>query len=155
MITAKDIMSTEIISVKLDTPVKEMARIMAEKRVRCLPVFDDENRLMGVVTEEDLVHQDARVHFPTFFHFLESYIVLPTSLKKFEEDLKKAVGSRAEEVMDTNYPTVYPHSILSEIASRMVEKDLEYVLVVDEGELVGIITRADVVRTLAEGEEAR
>lgn len=154
-ITAKTIMTSDIVSVRTDTPVTELAGLMAGKRLRAVPVFDPQDQLVGVVTEEDLVHQDARVHYPTFFHFLEGYIMLPGSMKKFENDLKKAVGATAEEVMDTSYPVAGLDSDISEIATRMVEKDYEYVLVVDDGVLQGIITRTDVVRALAQGEPAQ
>ncbi len=150
-ITAKTIMTSDIVSVRTDTPVTEVARLMADNRLRAVPVFDEQDVLVGVVSEEDLVHQDARVHYPTFFHFLEGYIMLPGSLKKFESELKKAVGATAGEVMDTSYPTASPDSDISEIATSMVDKDYEYVLVVSDGALQGIITRADVVRALAQG----
>lgn len=148
-VTARNIMSSEIISAKTDTPISEVARLMADNRLRAVPIFDEQDQLVGVVSEEDLVHQDARVHYPTFFHFLESYIMLPGSMKKFESDLKKAVGATAGEVMDTTYPTTEPDSDISEIASILVDKDYEYILVVEEGALTGVITRADIVRALA------
>jgi CBS domain-containing protein len=148
-ITARTIMSTNIFSARTDTPVSELAGLMAENRLRAVPIFDEQEQLIGVVTEEDLVHQDARVHYPTFFHFLEGYIMLPGSLKKFENELQKAVGATAGEVMDTRYPTAGPDSDINEIATRMVEKDHEYILVVDDGTLIGVITRADIVRALA------
>ena len=94
-ITARTIMSTNIFSARTDTPVSELAGLMAENRLRAVPIFDEQEQLIGVVTEEDLVHQDARVHYPTFFHFLEGYIMLPGSLKKFENELQKAVGATA------------------------------------------------------------
>ncbi len=151
---ARDIMTTEIIKVRTHTPVRELAKIMWEKKLRCLPVFDEDERLVGVVTEEDLVHQDARVHFPTFFHFLDSYIMLG-STKKYEEELKRAVGSKAEDLMEIKFPRVRPESDITEIASKMVEKDWEYVMVMDEEKLEGIITRNDIIRHLASEGESR
>jgi CBS-domain-containing membrane protein len=148
-VTARDIMSPDIISARTDTPVSELARLMADNRLRAVPIFDQQDQLVGVVSEEDLVHQDARVHYPTFFHFLEGYIMLPGSMKKFESDLQKAVGATAEEVMDTKYPTARPSSDITEIATILVDKDYEYILVVDGGTLAGLITRADIVRALA------
>ncbi len=148
---ASSVMSRHVVSVSPDTPVREVARMMAEKRLRAVPVLDKEGNLLGVVSEKDLVHQDARVHFPTFFHFLEGYIMLPGSLKRFEKELRQAVGATAGEVMDTDYPVIDPDGDLSEVATCMVEKDCEFLLVMREKELLGIITRADLVRFLAEG----
>ena len=149
MKAARDIMSRDVITVGLEATVKEMAQAMVENRIRCLPVVDEEGRVLGVVDEEDLVHQDARVHFPTFIHFLESYIMLPTSIKRFEKELRQAVGAKAAEVMESDFHAVSPLDSVEEVATLMVEKDLEYVLVLEEGRLQGVITRADILRTLA------
>ena len=149
MKAAREIMNPEPITVGPDASVTEMAAIMVDNRIRCLPVVDEEGRLLGVVDEEDLVHQDARIHFPTFIHFLESYIFLPSSLKRFEKELRQAVGSKAREVMEKDIPRVNPLQSVEEIATLMLEKDLEYVLVVEEGRLLGVITRGDILRTIA------
>jgi len=134
-----------------ETPVKDIAQMMLDNRIRCLPVVDEEGRVLGVVDEEDLVHQDAKIHFPTFIHFLESYIMLPSSLKRFQKELRQAVGSAAQDVMEEEYEAVSPLDTVEEVATLMVDKDLEYVLVVEDDRLRGVITRADILKTLAEG----
>ncbi len=151
MKAVRDIMSGEVITVGLEATVKEMAQMMVENRIRCLPVVDEEGRVLGVVDEEDLVHQDARVHFPTFIHFLESYIMLPTSLKRFEKELRQAVGATAGEVMEKDFQAVSPLDSVEKTATLMVEKDLEYVLVLEDERLQGVVTRSDILRTLAGG----
>ncbi|MBC7229275.1 MAG: CBS domain-containing protein [Actinobacteria bacterium] len=149
MKAARDIMSREVITVGPEATVKEMAQIMVENRIRLLPVVGEDGRVLGVVDEEDLVHQDAKVHFPTFIHFLESYIMLPGSLKRFEKELRQAVGATAGEVMESDFPAVGPLVSVEEVATLMVEKDLEYVLVLEEGRLEGVVTRQDILRTLS------
>lgn len=149
MRAARDIMNPHPITVGPEATVKEMAGIMVEKRIRCLPVVDDSGKLLGVVDEEDLVHQDARIHFPTFIHFLESYIFLPSSIKRFERELRKAVGARAVDLMDEDYATVGPLASLEEVATLMLDRDLEYVLVMEGEDFLGLITRADILRTIA------
>ncbi|MDY6796285.1 MAG: CBS domain-containing protein [Actinomycetota bacterium] len=151
MTSAVEIMSTDPVTVGPETTVKEMAEIMVEKRIRLLPVVDDEGKLLGVVDEENLVHQDAKVHFPTFIHFLESYIVLPTSLKRFEKELRQAVGSKASDVMGEKPYIASPDDNVEEIATLMVHKDLEYLLVVEDEHLRGVITRADILKNLTGG----
>ena len=148
---ARDIMSREVVTVGPDATVKEMAQIMVDNRIRCLPVVDEEGRVLGVVDEEDLVHQDAKIHFPTFVHFLESYIMLPTSLKRFDKELRQAVGATAADVMEKDFLSVGPLESVEDMATLMVDRDLEYVLVIDEDRLEGVVTRADILRTLAGG----
>ncbi len=151
MKSAREIMSPDPISVGPETPVKEIAQIMLEKRIRCLPVLDEMGSLLGVVDEEDLVHQDAKIHFPTFIHFLDSYIMLPSSLNRFEKELRQAVGSVAHDVMEKDYHAVGPLDSVEDVATLMNDRDLEYVLVVEDSRLLGLITRADILKTLVGG----
>ena len=151
MKTAAEIMSPDPMVVGPDATVTEMAKIMVDNRIRCLPVVDETGKLLGAVDEEDLVHQDARIHFPSFIHFLESYIFLPTSLKRFERELRQAVGAKASEVMGEQPHLVEPGDDVEDIATLMGDKDLEYVLVVEEDRLKGVITRADILKTLTGG----
>lgn len=151
MKSAQEIMSPDPLTVDPETPVKDIAQMMLENRIRCLPVVDPDGKVLGVVDEEDLVHQDAKIHFPTFLHFLDSYIMLPSSLNRFQRELRQAVGSVAHDVMEEEYRAVNPTDSVEKVATLMVDKDLEYVLVVEEEKLKGVITRADILKTLTEG----
>jgi CBS domain-containing protein len=144
-------MSPDPMTVGPETPVKEIAQIMLDNRIRCLPVVDEEGKVLGVVDEEDLVHQDAKIQFPSFIHFLDSYIMLPSSLNRFKKELRQAVGSVAHEVMEEEYRAVDPIDSVEAVATLMVDKDLEYVLVVEDGRLQGLITRSDILKTLIGG----
>jgi prepilin signal peptidase PulO-like enzyme (type II secretory pathway) len=108
---------------------------MLDNRIRCLPVVDDDGKVLGVVDEEDLVHQDAKIKFPSFIHFLDSYIMLPSSLNRFQKELRQAVGAVAHDVMEEEYEAVALTDSVEEVATLMVKKDLEYVLVVEGGKL--------------------
>jgi CBS domain-containing protein len=138
-------------TVDRETPVKDIAQMMLDNRIRCLPVVDADGKVLGVVDEEDLVHQDAKIHFPTFIHFMESYIMLPSSLNRFKKELRQAVGAVAHDVMEEEYHAVSPLDTVEKVATLMVDKDLEYVIVVEDERLQGVITRADILKTLTEG----
>jgi CBS domain-containing protein len=144
-------MSPDPMTVGPETPVKEIAQIMLDNRIRCLPVVDEEGKVLGVVDEEDLVHQDAKIQFPSFIHFLDSYIMLPSSLNRFKKELRQAVGSVAHDVMEEEYRAVDPIDSVEAVATLMVDKDLEYVLVVEDERLQGLITRSDILKTLIGG----
>ncbi len=150
----REIMSTDLVTAGPDTEVRELARIMVEKRISCIPVEDEEGKLLGLVTEDDLVHQDARIHFPTFFHLLESYIMLPGSFSRFERDLKKAVAAKASEVMNLKPVKVIPDTDIEYVATLMADHDVEYVLVMEGEKLAGIVTRTDILKAIASGGEA-
>ncbi len=151
MKSAREIMSPDPMTVGPETPVKEIAQIMLDNRIRCLPVVDEEGKVLGVVDEEDLVHQDAKIQFPSFIHFLDSYIMLPSSLNRFKKELRQAVGSVAHDVMEEEYRAVDPIDSVEAVATLMVDKDLEYVLVVEDERLQGLITRSDILKTLIGG----
>ena len=147
----REIMSTDLVKQGPETEVRELARLMVEKRLRCIPIEDAEGNLLGIVTEDDLVHQDARIHFPTFFHFLESYIMLPGSFNRFERDLKKAVAAKASEVMNLKPVKVLPDTGIEYVATLMADHDVEYVLVMEGDKLSGIVTRTDILKAIAGG----
>jgi CBS domain-containing protein len=149
--SALEIMSPDPLTVDPDVPVKDIAQMMLDNRIRCLPVVDPEGNVLGVVDEEDLVHQDAKIQFPSFIHFLDSYIMLPSSLNRFQRELRQAVGAVAHDVMEEEYEAVRPEDSVERVATLMVKKDLEYVLVVEGEKLQGVITRADILKTLTEG----
>lgn len=149
----REIMTTDLIKATPDSEVRELAGVMVEKRIRCIPVEDAEGKLLGLVTDDDLVHQDARIHFPTFFHFLESYIMLPGSFSRFERDLRKAVGAKAAEVMNEKPVKVSQETDVESVATLMADHEVECVLVMDGEKLAGIVTRTDILKAIASGRE--
>lgn len=143
----KDIMTKEVITVSPDTPVKEIAELMIEKGIGGVPVVEEE-RIVGIVTEEDLIMKNVKLHFPTYIQLLDAVIYLE-SLKKYEEELRRAVGATAKDVMTKEVVTVSPEEELEEAATLMVEKGISRLPVVDNGKLVGIITKRDILRSIS------
>lgn len=143
----KDVMTKEVITVSPDTPVKEIAELMIEKGIGGVPVVEEE-RIVGIVTEEDLIMKNVKLHFPTYIQLLDAVIYLE-SLKKYEEELRRAVGATAKDVMTKEVVTVSPEEELEEAATLMVEKGISRLPVVDNGKLVGIITKRDILRSIS------
>lgn len=150
MLTAKDIMTKDVITVKKDTGVSELADILTKNRISGAPVVDDSGRLLGVVTESDLVEQSKSLHLPTVFTILDSVIFLE-SAKHFEKELKKMTGAKVEDVYTEKPVAVNLDTPIREIATIMAEKKVYTIPVVDGDKLVGIIGKADVVRASAKG----
>jgi CBS domain-containing protein len=147
--TAKDIMTPDPVTVTRELPVTEAAHLMSEKRVGALPVLDGAGKLVGLVTEGDLIMQDAKVHFPTYLHLLGGFIFYPGSTERFESDLKKAVGATVADVMTTDPITVSPDATVEDVATLLVEQEVSRLPVMDGGTLVGIISKSDIVRAIA------
>lgn len=144
----RDIMKAEVITVGEDATVKELAQLFEKHGVSGAPVVDEQNRVIGMVTEGDLVALDADLHFPLYIQFLDSLIYLQ-SMHKFEERLRKAVGAYVRDVMTRDVFTVTPDSTVRQVATIMSRHKINRVPVVDDqGVLVGIVGRHEVLASI-------
>lgn len=146
-LTARDIMTADPITVARDLSVTDAARIMVEKKVGALPVMEAE-KLIGLVTEGDLIMRDVKVEFPTYLHLLDGFIMYPPATARFESELKKAVGATVEDVMTSDPVVTQADTPLGDVATLMVERDVSRLPVLDGERLVGIISKSDIVRSL-------
>ena len=147
-VTARDIMTADPVTVQPALAVKEAARIMTERNLGALPVVED-GAVVGIVTEGDLIMQDVKVRFPTTIHLLDAFIFYPPSQDKMENELKKAVAATVGDVMTREPVTVAPEAGIEDVATLMVDRDVSRILVIDDGALVGIVSKSDIVRTIA------
>jgi CBS domain-containing protein len=147
----RDIMRTDVVTVGPDATVRELANLLAEHEISGVPVVDEDGRLLGIVSEGDVIVQDADLHFPHYVQFLESTIYLG-SMRKFDERFKKAFGAKVGDVMSTEVHTVDPEAPVHEVATLMTDHDINRVPVVENEKVVGIVTRGDIVRAIAGGQ---
>lgn len=148
MLTAKDIMTTSVITVNPDLAVEELAALLWENRISGAPVVDAEGALVGVVTESDLIDQTKKIHIPTMISFLDSVIMLE-SAAKVEKQIGKMTGTTVDDICSKKVVSVKEETPLEEIATIMAEKGLHTIPVVREGELVGVVGKKDIIKTLA------
>jgi len=143
----KDVMTTKLITVNPETPVKQIAELMLKHKIGGVPVVEGE-RLVGIITEEDLIMKNVKLHFPTYIQLLDAVIYLE-SLKKYEEELRKAIGATARDVMTRDPITISPEATLEEAATLMVERGISRLPVVESEKLVGIITKRDILKSIS------
>lgn len=142
-------MTSPPIVVGPDATVRELAQVLAANGISGVPVVDEQGRLLGMVSEEDLILQDAELHFPHYVQIFDSVIFLE-SVRKFEERFRKAFAAKVSDVMDTDPLVVTPETTLREVATLMADKDVHRLPVVDdEGRVVGMVARGDVLRGIA------
>ena len=141
-------MTAAPVTVGPDVAVKDAARIMVDKDLGALPVVDD-GAVVGIATEGDLIMQDVKVRFPTTIHLLDAFIFYPPSQERMETDLKKAVAATVADVMTRQPVKVAPDASVEDVATLMVDRDVSRVLVMDGEALVGIVSKSDIVRTIA------
>lgn len=150
--TVADFMSREPILAKPEMPLEDAIKIMAEKRIGGLPVVDDAGKLVGFLSENDLMWQETGVTLPAYIMILDSVIYLENP-GRYQRELHKALGQTVGEVMSTNPISVAPDKPLKEAAKLMHDKKVHRFPVVDaNGKAIGILTRGDILRAMAAGE---
>lgn len=147
MLTAKDIMTKEVVTVPMDMPVEELAALLCEKKISGAPVLDAIGGLFGVVTESDLIDQAKKLHIPTVVTILDSVIFLEKP-GKFEQEIKKMAGRCVKDICGREVISVNTDSPIEEIASIMAEKKVHTLPVLEHGRLVGIVGKSDIIRSL-------
>jgi CBS domain-containing protein len=150
MITAKDIMTREVITISPDTDIAQVAKLLLAKRINGIPVVNDTGELLGILCQSDLIIQQKNIPIPSLFTLLDGYIPL-TSSKKLDREVDKIMATKAADAMTANPVTVHPDTGIEEIAALMVEKNYHTLPVVDAGKLVGIVGKEDVLKTLISG----
>ena len=147
MITAKAIMSTDLITLAPTTEIAQAARILLDNNINGAPVVDEDGRLLGILCQSDLVAQQKKMPIPTIFTLLDGYIQL-TSTKQLQKQLHKIAALTVAEAMTPNPVTIKPDTRLETVAALMVDSNFHTLPVVEGDTLVGVIGKADVLRTL-------
>ena len=140
-------MTKEIISVSPETEIANAAKILLEKRINGMPVIDAFGRLVGIICQSDLVAQQKGIPIPSVFTLLESYIPL-TSIKRLDKEMKKIAALTVKEAMTPDPVTVSLETDIEEVAKLMVDKKYHTLPVVEGDQVVGIVGKEDVLKTL-------
>ncbi len=149
---AKDIMNKEVITIQKHASIEKLSSLLLKHEISGVPVVDDQGNMIGVVTEGDIIVKDSDLQFPTYFKLLDSIIYLE-SLSKFKRNLKKHMGTKVEDIMSKNVVTIDQETPVNKIANIMTSKNINRVPVVDQDKnLVGIVTRADLIKSMTEQE---
>ncbi len=151
MLTAKDVMTRDVISVQPDLLVEKLAAILLENKIGGAPVVDAEGTLLGVVTESDLIDQAKNIHIPTAVSILDSFMFLE-STNKMEKEIRKMAGSTVQDIYSPKLVTVNENTSLSDIATIMAEKMVHTLPVVEDGVLSGVVGKSDLIRAVSNGE---
>lgn len=138
-VTVKDVMTTRVVSVGKDASFRELAAALREHRVSAFPVVDAEEKVIGVVSEADMLTKEALGSEP---HGMPGMI---TGLRRHKEQAK-ARGITAGDLMSSPPVTVTPEDTIERAARLMYKRKIKRLPVVDDGaHLVGIISRTDVL----------
>jgi CBS domain-containing membrane protein len=141
-VPVKELMTKNVVFVKKDADLHEAARILSENRISGMPVIDDNNRVIGVISEADLLMLAGMKKEHVFKDIVRHILGEPVSARKG--------GNRVEEVMSFPPITSMADDDIAEVANVLDEKRIKRLPVVDaEGKLIGIVSRADIVKTIS------
>jgi CBS domain-containing protein len=145
-----EVMTKDVITLSPDTSLPDAADLLAQKGIGAVPVVDANGTIVGLLRDEDLLVSEARLHLPTTFAILPGIdITLPGSVRRYDEELKKAASSTVGDVLEQNFKHVAPDATVQDVATLMHEHDVTHVPVVQDGKVLGIVARGDIVRYLA------
>jgi CBS domain-containing protein len=148
--TIGEIMDRDPVTVTAETSVEEVVSRLRENELPGLPVVDGDQRLVGIVTEADLVLPDDQgdLHIPHYINLFGGTVFLEP-LGRFEKRLRKAFASTAADMMTKDPDSVTPDTGVHEAARIIHDSGHNRLPVVDDGRLVGVVTRVDVLGALA------
>ena len=155
MRTARDIMTTPVLSVKEDSTIKEVIELLFQNRFSGVPVIDDDEKVIGILSDTDIVrysHQVSVIPFADLSGWISPYTEV-TDLASLRKGVDLLTSTRAAQVMTKKVYTVTEDTDSGEVARLMNRRNINRVPVIDtEGRLSGIVTRADIVGYLATGD---
>jgi CBS domain-containing protein len=151
MLTAADVMTTDVITVSPETTVQEIAILLHSKRISGVPVVDAAGQILGIVTEGDLILREAIAGE----HRRSWWLSLFDDPNAVARDYAKTHGQVAKDVMTTPIVSVGPATMLSEIAKTLERYRIKRVPVVKDNNLVGIVSRSNLLQALAAADVSR
>lgn len=146
--TAKDIMTSPVLTISKDRSVAEAVKVLLEKQIGALPVVDEDGKYAGIVTERTLLPHEEGVPFlrGTVLVFLGQFV---SADQDIEKALEEARDRKVAEVMAKHVPTVTEETPVSDVAAKMIHQHVHHVPVLRAGKVAGIISRHDLLRVIA------
>jgi CBS domain-containing protein len=142
---ARDVMVSPVITVNPGLLIKDLVRIFLERRISAVPVVDDGSQLVGIVSEGDLIHRVEAETERRHPWWLRTFMAPSTLAAEYN----KAHGQKVSDIMVRNVITAEPDTPLHEIAALLEKNAIKRVPIVKNGQIVGIVTRANLVQVVA------
>ncbi|WP_354697829.1 Inosine-5'-monophosphate dehydrogenase [Paraconexibacter sp. AEG42_29] len=150
MRTVAEIMDADPVTVRPETDVEGVLRTLKEHELPGVPVVNEGGRLVGIVTDADLVMTDESGNV-SLRHYIELFggVIFVESLRHYEERLRKAFAGNAADMMTEDPTTIGPDATAQDAARLISSSGHNRIPVVEHGRLVGVVTRIDVLQALA------
>jgi CBS domain-containing protein len=146
---AMDVMTANVITVGPDTSVQDLARLLSERGISGVPVVNSEERLVGIVSEGDLLHRAETGTDPRPASRRSWWLNTIAKKDDLARDYVKSYGRKVKDIMTTDVVSVTDTTQLADVAVLLETKRIKRVPVVHDGKIIGIVSRANLVRALA------
>jgi CBS domain-containing protein len=153
MKTAAEIMDADIPSVTPEEDARAAIDLLAKTDLGAIPVVDGDRKVVGIVSESDLVlaDEESDLHLPHYLNIMGG-IVFIGSMKGFEKRLEKAFATKVSELMSADPIVVHTYEAADRVAKKIADHHHNHLPVVDEDErLAGMVTRADALAAVVDG----
>lgn len=144
-------MTTDVLTFRPEDTVQEAYEQLVARGVDGGPVADEDGKIVGMLTTDDLLVQETKLHYPTVVSLLGAYLELPSAHRKFEAEFRKAVGAKVGDIMTAHVDSCSPDDTLERAATLMHEHEISRLPVIADGRLVGIVARGDILRAVMGG----
>ena len=146
----QEIMNKYPITIGKEEQLTEVAKLMVKHNLTAISVVDDNNKLIGIISEGDLLYKKVRPHAPHYINILGANIYYG-GIGEYDAQFKKLVATKVEEIMTTEVITAYADAEVEVTVGAMVEKHLKNLPIVDDAyHLVGMVSRHDIMKLIAE-----
>lgn len=145
--TASDIMEKNVVTASPDTSVFRLVHLFVKNKVSAIPIVDDDEQLIGIITDADLLYKKIKPHVPHYVNLLGASIYY-NGISEYDKGFKKLMACTAKEMMTKNVIIAAPDADVEQIAGVMVAEHLKVIPIVEGRRVVGIVTRNNILDEL-------
>ncbi|MDQ6973601.1 MAG: CBS domain-containing protein [Mariprofundaceae bacterium] len=147
MLTARDMMNPTPPVCSLDTPIELLSQRFVDENMTGILVVDEKQCFLGMLTESDLIDQQAKLHMPTAIAIFD--MIIPLGEAKFEQELARMQAMVAADLMTTDVQTIDVNADLSQIATLITEANIHHLPVLENNVVVGLLASHDLMKGLS------
>ncbi len=146
---AQEIMTLDVITAKATDNVKDIASILFKKNLTGMPVINDDNEVIGILTEYDFINPDLGLHIPTYIDFLQSLDMKGGTTRNYQDKIDNLTDATVDQIMTKEVKTVHPTTDLKEVVKLITTHHINPIPVVDNhNKLKGIVSRSDLLKII-------
>ncbi len=145
--TAFDIMEKNFVTASADTGVFKLIQLFVKNKVSAIPVVDSEEKLIGIITDADLLYKKIKPHVPHYVNLLGASIYY-NGISEYDKGFKKLMACSAKDLMTKNVIIAAPDADVEQLAGVMVAEHLKVIPIVKDKKVVGIVTRSEILEEL-------